>query len=48
VPREPTATDAVVDISVDRLSVEAIRQKFKAGGYGKVKGEWIKGWLELR
>jgi hypothetical protein len=48
VPREAGATDAVLDIFVDRLSVEAIRAKYKAGAYGKVNPNWIAGWLKLR
>lgn len=46
--RGPSATDAVADIFVDRLPVEAIRERFKAGGYGAVNPDWIKQWLKLR
>lgn len=43
-----TTTDAVIDIFVDRLPVEAIRERFKSGSYGKVDPAWIKQWLALR
>ena len=46
--RPGTTSDCVADIFVDRLPVEAIRERFKAGGYGKVNPEWIKQWLKLR
>lgn len=42
------ATSAVIDIFVDRLSVDAIREKYKAGRYGKVNPNWIAGWIKLR